>query len=166
MEPRALCGLSQSDSPSLVSHSCVHCQTTLEVPSRLPQALVRIPFPQTINQAREASLDGCALFQQLLSDYCSRSAWGIFKTHWFRKCVCCHTWTQAFFHVVKSLSKWPFQLILVAELHKTRRGSICTSQAYLDCGNIGNKGTRFNAYTHTGTYDMSSTIILLKLISN
>jgi hypothetical protein len=153
MEPKGTDCLSVEDASKLESHSCVHCQTALRVPSQLPQALSRIMFPQTISQAQAASLEGCSVFQKLFTNCSRRSVWQIFKTHWLREFIYCHDWIQAFLHAVKSLSNRPFQLVLVAENHSTRLGATLISRAYLDCAD-GKEGLRFNAYTYTGKYNV------------
>jgi hypothetical protein len=138
------------DAPVLGSHSCVYCEKALLMPSRFPQAVSRIEFPQTVNQARIASLNGCRVFEYLFVNYKIRSVWQIFKTHLLRQCDWCDSVTNTVQHIWKSLSHRPFQLVLVAEPHTTNLGYTSISRAYLDCADR-KKGPRFNAYTYTGT---------------
>ncbi|KAI8951064.1 heterokaryon incompatibility protein-domain-containing protein [Xylaria longipes] len=85
-----------------------------------------------------------------MSGYCRELKYKSIEVHWRRKCPYCPDRTQAFSHILKSLSRCPFQLVLLmAEHHSTKLGATLSSRAYFDCAN-GKRGARFNAYTYTG----------------
>jgi hypothetical protein len=133
------------------SHQCVHCQSALQTTAPLSSLTTHVVFPHTIREAREACLHGCSTFVELFTNYCNRSIWRLLRTHLHGDCKCCNTVFQRYQHVLRSLSRRPFALILAAHQDNWRPEPTLLSFAYLDGGD-GARGTRYNAYTYTGIH--------------
>ncbi|ERF74707.1 hypothetical protein EPUS_00837 [Endocarpon pusillum Z07020] len=133
----------------LLPHSCVHCRTPLRISSSRSRPIPRILFPQTSRQAREAYLDGCTIFKELIENYSRQRIWQLIKKHYLDRCDHCRSVRQRFEHVLRSLSRKPFTLTLEACPDARGPEPALLSFAYLDSGN-GVQGRRLNAYTYTG----------------
>jgi hypothetical protein len=133
------------------SHQCEYCSSLLQIATSPSSLTTHVVFSHTVREAREACLHGCNTFIELYSNYCNRSVWRLLKTHLHGDCKCCDTNTQRIWHVLKSLSRRPFTLILVAHRDNWRPEPTLLSFAYLDGGD-GARGTRYNAYTYAGIH--------------
>jgi hypothetical protein len=135
-------------SPSTV-HTCNRCEIPLIFETTSRCFTTRTRFPYTISQVRRASEDGCQVSKELVSALKHRSLLQLLRSHLFKRCSCCGSVRQSLTYMLRCLSLKPFHLLFIAASRDPNAGPYHCF-AYFDCGN-GDKGTRFNAYTYTGT---------------